>query len=86
MLIQSASYVSGTARDASGAFAPFDFNQGGYAILNAMVRYQLTPQWNMTLNVNNLTDRVYYQQVGTLNGNNVYGTPRNAMLTLRGTF
>jgi iron complex outermembrane receptor protein/outer membrane receptor for ferric coprogen and ferric-rhodotorulic acid len=51
-----------------------------------MVRYQLTPQWNMTLNVNNLTDRVYYQQVGTLNGNNVYGTPRNAMLTLRGTF
>ena len=29
---------------------------------------------------------VYYQQVGTLNGNNVYGTPRNAMLTLRGTF
>ncbi|MGE8615154.1 MAG: TonB-dependent siderophore receptor [Achromobacter veterisilvae] len=86
MLLQSASYVSGTARDASGDFVPFDFNQGGYAILNAMVRYQITPHWNMTLNVNNLTDRVYYQQIGTLNGNNVYGTPRNAMLTLRGTF
>ncbi|VFR57001.1 TonB-dependent siderophore receptor [plant metagenome] len=85
-LLQSASYVSGTARNGSGAFVPFDFMQGGYAVLNAMVRYQVQPSWDLTLNVNNLADRVYYQQIGTLNGNNVYGTPRNAMLTLRGTF
>lgn len=56
--------------------------QTGYAIWNAFARYQIDPRWSLSLNVDNLFDRVYY----TSPGQNVYGEPRSAMLTLRGQF
>nr|WP_321274014.1 TonB-dependent siderophore receptor [Alcaligenes faecalis] len=84
--MQSKHYVTGLARGADGNFADYHFKQSGYTVVNAMVQYDIDPHWKLALNVNNLTDKTYYQQVGTLNGNNVYGTPRNWMLTLRGSF
>lgn len=42
--------------------------------------------WNAALNINNLTDRTYYQTMGDAGGGNWYGEPRSFMLTLRGSF
>ena len=91
--IQSAHYVSGTANSFNpatgqfdGAAVPFKFSQAGYAVWNASIRYQINRQWQATLNLNNLFDKVYYKTVGSSSGSNWYGDPRNVMLTLRGTF
>lgn len=64
----------------------YDFTQGGYAVWNAMVQYHISPRWTVSLNLNNVFDKVYYQTVGYAAGGNYYGTPRQAVLTLRGTF
>ena len=64
----------------------YDFSQGGYAVWNAMLQYKVDPRWTVTLNLNNLFDKTYYQSVGYASGSNYYGSPRSAMLTLRGTF
>lgn len=85
--IQSSHYVKDTLYDADyNALGTYDFTQGGYTVLNAMVQYRIDPRWTLALNVNNLGDKVYYQTVGYASGGNFYGTPREWLLTLRGTF
>ncbi len=64
----------------------YDFTQGGYSVWNLMLRYRIDPRWTVTLNVNNVFDKVYYQTLGYASGSNYYGAPRNAVLTLRGQF
>ncbi|HVR48299.1 MAG TPA: TonB-dependent siderophore receptor, partial [Pseudorhodoferax sp.] len=91
--LQSTHFVSGTANaynpatgQFDGAALPFKFTQGGYAVWGASVQYRFHAHWTAVLNLNNLFDKVYYKTVGTSGGNNWYGEPRNAMLTLRSTF
>jgi len=84
--VQSANYASGTVVDRNGASQPFDFSQGGYAVVNALLAYQVDPRWSIALNVNNIFDRTYYDTIGYSGGSNWYGTPRNATLTLRAAF
>ncbi|WP_374980655.1 TonB-dependent siderophore receptor [Pseudomonas solani] len=90
--LQSATKVSGTASyyDSTGAVTqsdvPFDYQQSGYAVWNALVDYQVDEHWNIALNGNNLFDKHFYQTVGTSTYGNQYGEPRNFMVTLRGTF
>jgi len=90
--LQSATYVSGTASriDSSGAVVetgiPFDYSQAGYAIWDALLKYRVDDHWTLTLNANNLFDKVYYQTVSSTVNGNFYGDPRNYMLTLRGSF
>lgn len=85
--LQSRHYVQDTLYDADyNALGTYDFTQGGYTVLNAMVQYRIDPRWTLSLNVNNLSDKVYYQTVGYASGGNFYGTPREWLLTLRGTF
>ena len=85
--IQSSHYVKDTLYDADyNALGTYDFTQGGYAVLNAMVQYRIDPRWTLSLNVNTLSDKVYYQTVGYASGSNFYGTSREWLLTLRGTF
>ncbi len=60
--------------------------QGGYSIWNARIGYRLDEQWSLALNGNNLTDKTYYQRVGSVSGGNRYGEPRNWAVTLRGNF
>lgn len=90
---QSTTYVSGTAatyNPATGKYGapnvPYQFTQPGYAVWNASVQYRFMPDWSLTLNINNLFDKVYYKQVGTSGSGNWYGEPRNLLLTLRGKF
>ncbi|GGB96276.1 hypothetical protein GCM10007205_01930 [Oxalicibacterium flavum] len=60
--------------------------QGGYAVWNARVAYQINKTWSAAMNVENLFDKHYYSSIASNYMNNYVGEPRNAMLTLRGTF
>lgn len=60
-------------------------NWAGYATVNAMARYDITDDTSLTLNVDNLFDKHYYQRYGFYAGA-IYGAPRSAMLTLRTEF
>ena len=90
--IQSATKVSGTSAliDGTGKVVkddvPFSYEQSGYAVWNALVEYQVDEHWNVALNGNNLFDKKYYQTVGTSTYGNVYGDPRNFMITVRATY
>ncbi|WP_263142770.1 TonB-dependent receptor [Pseudomonas sp. RIT-PI-AD] len=90
--LQSATYASGTASRIDGAGnvvetgIPFDYSQSGYAVYDAMLKYRVDDHWSLTLNANNLFDKVYYQTVASTVNGNFYGEPRNYMLTLRGEF
>lgn len=72
------------------------FNQGsgyrieqkGYTLVDAMLGYKVSEQLDVRLNVNNLFDKKYYQSINsnTWNAFNVYGDPRNAMLSAKYSF
>jgi outer membrane receptor for ferric coprogen and ferric-rhodotorulic acid len=64
----------------------FSFTEPGHAVVNLRVAYKIDQHWLVSLNVNNLFDKVYYTTVGGLTNGNWYGDPRNAMLALRGTW
>lgn len=62
------------------------FKVPGFAVWNARVAYQVTPEVSVALNLNNLFDKRYYiPGYNYTDGGNEYGNPRNAMLTLRYT-
>jgi outer membrane receptor for ferric coprogen and ferric-rhodotorulic acid len=71
--------VNGVSRAAS------DVNWSGYAIWNAMARYDMTDDTSVTLNANNLFDKHYYTRYGFYAGA-IYGDPRNLSLTLATSF
>jgi outer membrane receptor for ferric coprogen and ferric-rhodotorulic acid len=75
--IQSAGYVT------SGALTA---RQGGYGVFNAMLAYQINPTYSVQVNLNNLSDKVYYKKYQPTGIGNYYGDPRNVMLTLQGKF
>ncbi len=79
-------YVRNGDGTVSNQTAPYRFTQGGYLLASAHVEYLINSRWTASLNVNNLFDKRYYSTIGTLDYGSFYGTPRNAMLTLRGTF
>lgn len=85
---QSRSYYGGSLSifDSTGAYVgnlPYDFEQGGYALVNARIEYRINDAWSVALNVNNLTDKTYYQSVGSAAMSNWYGEPRNLILSVR---
>ena len=60
--------------------------QKGYAVASLQAGYRFTEELRMTVAVNNLFDRRYYERVGALNTYNTPGEPRNVMVTLRSRF
>ncbi|MGE8465090.1 MAG: TonB-dependent siderophore receptor [Pseudomonas putida] len=89
--LQSANLVSGSASVIDGAgkvlrSEPFDYRQGGYAVWNALVEYQIDDHWTLAYNANNIFDKTYYATLGSSASGNWYAEKRNHMLTLRGTF
>jgi outer membrane receptor for ferric coprogen and ferric-rhodotorulic acid len=60
--------------------------QAGYAVASAHLGYRFTEGLRMSVAVNNLFDRHYYERVGGLNSYNTPGEPRNVMLTVRSQF
>ncbi|MNI22343.1 Ferripyoverdine receptor precursor [compost metagenome] len=64
---------------------PTDVNWSGYAIWNAMAKYDITDDTSVTLNANNLFDKTYYTRYGFYAGA-ICGDPRNLSLTLSTAF
>lgn len=80
---QDAIYNQGTT---SGV--PFRITQGGYTVADLVVGWQVTPKLDLQLNINNIFDKKYYNALsGSVSfPSNVYGEPRNAMLSARYQF
>lgn len=66
--------------------AAINLNAPGRAVWSSYVRYQIDPHWQLSLNFNNIFNKRYYSSIGNLVNSSHYGDPRNAMLTLRGSF
>ncbi|KTC44431.1 ligand-gated channel [Pseudomonas sp. ABAC61] len=66
---------------------PYDYRieQKAYTLVDLMASYKATENLDVRLNLNNIFDKRYYQTIGsnTDYGNNLYGDPRNAMVTVR---
>ncbi|QLF93708.1 TonB-dependent siderophore receptor [Pseudomonas sp. ABC1] len=60
-------------------------NWSGYAIWNAMAKYDVTDATSVSLNANNLLDKRYFTNYGFYAGA-VYGEPRNLSVSLRTAF
>lgn len=67
---------------------PFRISQGSYTVTDLVVGWQATPKLDMQLNINNVFDKKYYNALsGSVSfPSNVYGEPRNMMLTARYQF
>ena len=53
-----------------------------YAVLDLRAGYQLSPNWQVALSVNNVVDERYYLSQNTPNVGFWYGEPRNFMLRI----
>ena len=59
--------------------------QGSFALVNLMARYDFSKQLSAQLNVNNVTDKTHFAMFAAYN-QITYGAPRNTSLTLRYRF
>lgn len=57
--------------------------QGGYAVVDARVAYDVTDAVTTAVNVKNLFDRSYYRRIGTPQSGNIYGEPLSVLVTVR---
>lgn len=71
---------------ASGGNATTNTHRPGFGVVNAAISYRIDPRWTVALNLNNLTDKVYWQRVYTTGRSNFFGEPRNASVTLRASY
>ncbi|UOD31250.1 TonB-dependent siderophore receptor [Massilia violaceinigra] len=60
--------------------------QGGYAVYNAMLSYQIGKLYSVQANVNNLFDKTYYKKFGPTGIAYYYGDPRSVSVSLRANF
>lgn len=73
----------GTGVQAQSDVYTSSMRQGGYMTVSARVGYQINKNWDAALSVNNLFNREYLRTPGYGIFYNIYGAPRNAMLTVR---
>ncbi|KAF1019961.1 MAG: FhuE receptor [Acinetobacter bereziniae] len=58
-----------------------------YAVTDLFARYQITDNWNVQFNVNNVFDKKYtHASFPESSGRNFYGTPLNYLFTLQRKF
>lgn len=70
-----------TWRDVAGPNGDERITQGSYAVVDLFSRYQVTKNFALQANLNNLFDKEYYNYLGTYG---VYGAPRN--FSVSGTY
>lgn len=61
------------------------WDQKGFVTASLMARYEFTPNLSGQLNINNVFNKTYYASINDV-GTGQYGTPRNAMATLKYKF
>lgn len=59
---------------------------GNYAVANAQVAYQVNDHLSLSLNVDNLLDKTYYEKVSGTTRQNFYGEPRRIVLALKARY
>ncbi|BAV63936.1 TonB-dependent siderophore receptor [Sphingobium cloacae] len=64
----------------------FRLVQGSYALANARIAYQISPNLSASVNVNNIFDKRYYTTLTGIRRGNYYGEPRSFMISLRGKY
>ncbi|ENW92917.1 TonB-dependent siderophore receptor [Acinetobacter dispersus] len=93
VIAQSKNYATGSVKEFNPVTQKFDgarknieLVQPNYAIWSARVAYDINPQWNIALNLNNIFDKTYYSTIGNPGYGNFYGEPRNVLLTLKASY
>jgi outer membrane receptor for ferric coprogen and ferric-rhodotorulic acid len=71
---------------ASGGNGVTNTHRPGFGVVNAAISYRIDEHWSVALNLNNVTDKVYWQRVYTTGRSNFFGEPRNASVTVRANF
>lgn len=64
----------------------YEFAQDAYAVWSLRTAYEISPNLNIALNVNNIFDKKYYSTIGTSGYGNFYGEPRSFLLTLKAQY
>ncbi|PLR30828.1 ferric-rhodotorulic acid/ferric-coprogen receptor FhuE [Chimaeribacter californicus] len=72
-----------TWEEADGPLGTQRADQGSYALVSLFGRYQVTRQFSVQANVNNLFDKTYYDYLAPYA---VYGAPRSVSVTANYTF
>lgn len=79
--------IGASARIQSSIFSKIStfspVRQGGYAIFNSVVGYNLSDNIDIQLNITNVLDKTYYRAVSNPNQANIFGEPRSFLLTGR---
>ncbi|QDG94583.1 TonB-dependent siderophore receptor (plasmid) [Rhizobium sp. NIBRBAC000502774] len=80
--------VGGGVRVQSTNESLYGIKQSGFAVWDASLKYDFNETTTLQLSVNNIFDKEYYEnnRVRTININNLYGDPRNFLLTLNKKF
>jgi outer membrane receptor for ferric coprogen and ferric-rhodotorulic acid len=76
-------YQSNIRRVADATTASGDailIRQPGYALVDLMARYDITPHWSLSANLNNLTNKKYLTSLYWDQA--YYGAPRTASVTI----
>ncbi|OYD22778.1 TonB-dependent alcaligin siderophore receptor FauA [Oceanimonas baumannii] len=68
-------------RDTRGPAGTTRLTQGSYSVVDLMARYDITPELSAQLNLNNVFDKEYHDQVGFYS-QGWWGEPRNLRLSL----
>lgn len=79
-------WTLGAGMNAQSEIVNGTIRQGGYATFNARIGYRIDKNWDLSLNLNNLTDRSYLRTVGYTGYYNSWGDPRNVQLIARAHF
>lgn len=74
----------GAKKCAPNAFVRVTFFNPGRVVLSGSVGYKFNDILRLDLQVDNLLDKTYYEQVGGIDAGNFYGSPRAFKLSLRG--
>jgi outer-membrane receptor for ferric coprogen and ferric-rhodotorulic acid len=62
----------------------FKVVQRAFIVVSPRIGYQINSKWRAALTVNNVFDRIYYQTIGSPEGGNWYGDPRNFQFRVDG--
>jgi outer-membrane receptor for ferric coprogen and ferric-rhodotorulic acid len=64
-------------------YVPYSFEVVPYAVISGRIDYKISNRWSLSVNLENILDKTYYQSIGGPSGNNWYGNPRSVTATLR---
>lgn len=90
---QSSNFRSGWVQELNpatglydGPYYEYQFHTPGYAVASLRAEYEVSEQFSVSANLNNVFDKTYYVTIGSPGYGNFYGDPRNFLVSLRGKF